>query len=73
VTAAAPEIRLHVNGREQVLPAGTTVEGVLVLLGGPRVGVAVAVNGEVAPRSSWATVELHSGDRVEVLAPAQGG
>jgi sulfur carrier protein len=36
-------------------------------------GVAVAVNGEVVPRSAWETTGLHPGDRVEVLTAAQGG
>jgi sulfur carrier protein len=33
----------------------------------------VAVNGEVVPRSTWATASLRDGDRVEVLTAAQGG
>jgi len=36
-------------------------------------GIAVAVNGEVVPRSAWETTGLHPGDRVEVLTAAQGG
>lgn len=38
----------------------------------PR-GVAVAVNGEVVPRSTWDTHRLAEGDRVELLVAAQGG
>ncbi len=36
-------------------------------------GVAVAVNGEVVPRSAWPSQQLSSGDRVEVLQAAAGG
>jgi sulfur carrier protein len=36
-------------------------------------GVAVARNGEVVPRSAWTTIEVASGDRIEVLYPVQGG
>lgn len=36
-------------------------------------GVAVARNGEVVPRSAWATVELDAGDQIEVLHAVQGG
>lgn len=36
-------------------------------------GVAVAVNGEVIPRSAWARTELVPGDRVELLSAVQGG
>ena len=38
-----------------------------------RRGVAAAVNGEVVPRSLWATVELSANDRVEVLSAIGGG
>jgi sulfur carrier protein len=36
-------------------------------------GIAVALNGEVVPRSAWDATDLHPGDRVEVLTAAQGG
>ena len=36
-------------------------------------GVAVAVDGEVVPRSEWESTELSDGARVEVLTAAQGG
>jgi sulfur carrier protein len=36
-------------------------------------GIAVAVNGEVVPRSAWATTTVAAGDQVEVLTAAQGG
>jgi sulfur carrier protein len=36
-------------------------------------GLAVAVNGEVVPRTGWSATPLRPGDRVEVLSAAQGG
>lgn len=36
-------------------------------------GIAVALNGEVAPRSSWPSTVLADGDRVDVLTAVQGG
>ena len=36
-------------------------------------GVAVAVNGEVVPRSAWQTTSLEDADKVEVLVASQGG
>ena len=36
-------------------------------------GVAVARNGEVVPRSAWATAGVGPGDRIEVLHAVQGG
>lgn len=38
-----------------------------------RAGIAVALNGEVVPRQDWDTTRLAPQDRVEVLAPMQGG
>lgn len=40
---------------------------------GVACGVAVAVNGEVIPRSAWAARVLLPGDRVELLTAVQGG
>jgi sulfur carrier protein len=36
-------------------------------------GVAVAVDGEVVPRSEWARTDLADGSRVEVVDAIQGG
>ena len=36
-------------------------------------GVAVALDGEVVPRSAWATTRLRDGHHVEVLRAVQGG
>jgi sulfur carrier protein len=38
-----------------------------------RRGVAVAVDGEVVPRSAWERTRLSEGQRVEVVAAMQGG
>jgi sulfur carrier protein len=36
-------------------------------------GIAVALNGEVVPKSLWDSTRLTESDRVEVLVAAQGG
>ena len=36
-------------------------------------GVAVAVNGEIVPRTEWQRVRVDDGDRVEALSAMQGG
>ena len=66
-------MQLTVNGTSREVTGALSV-GALVaeLTEAPR-GVAVAVNGEVVPRSTWATAGLRDGDRVEVLTAAQGG
>lgn len=67
-------MRLTVNGQDVIeggddLSVATLVERITEA----RRGVAVAVNGTVVPRSTWATAPLTDGDRVEVLTAAQGG
>jgi len=63
------------NGRGCELAAGETVREALVALGlelDAR-GVAVAVDGEIVPRSEWSRFALSDGARVEVLTAMQGG
>ncbi len=62
------------NGKTAELPPDTTLPDVLAILGfeTPR-GVAVAVDGNVVPRSRWTGFELSNGMRVEVLRAVQGG
>ncbi|MCU1505168.1 MAG: sulfur carrier protein [Microbacteriaceae bacterium] len=40
---------------------------------GRRLGVAVARNSEVVPRSRWAETVLTSGDDIEIVTAVQGG
>jgi sulfur carrier protein len=65
-------MRVIVNGAAREV-AVSCVEALVAELTEARRGVAVAVNGEVVPRSAWAGAELRDGDRVEVLTAAQGG
>ena len=63
---------LLVNGEEAEVPDGTTVEDLVTRLGFGEKGIAVAVDWEVLPRSSWHTV-LADGARIEVVTAVQGG
>jgi sulfur carrier protein len=68
-------VNVVLNGERRELPDGCSVSRAVVASGaepGGR-GVAVAVDGEVLPRGSWDAVELHPGQRVEVLQAVQGG
>jgi sulfur carrier protein len=74
MTDGAPgTVRVLVNGDELALAAGTTVaELVDAVCEAPR-GVAVALDREVVPRSSWGAVTVTDGSVVEVVAAAAGG
>jgi sulfur carrier protein len=64
-----------VNGEPAEVAAGATVAELLARLGHPAsgAGIAVALNGEVVPRTAWPATGLAERDRVEVLGAAQGG
>ena len=38
-----------------------------------RIGIAVAINGEVVPMKFWKSRQLVESDTVEIIAPFQGG
>lgn len=66
-------MRIEVNGEPREVTAGATVGDLLDTLVEDRRGVAVAIDGEVVPRSGWDEAELHDGARVEVVGAVQGG
>jgi sulfur carrier protein len=65
-------VRLTVNGAARTVEAAT-VDALVADVTTARRGVAVAVNGEVVPRSGWPDALLREGDKVEILTAAQGG
>jgi len=62
-----------VNGEPRELHDGATVADVVRTLTDSERGVAVALDGEVVPRSAWETTRLDDGRRLEVLRAVQGG
>ena len=63
------------NGEPREAPTGTTVAELIAAAGiePERRGIAVAVDGEVVPRSEWETALLADGARIEVLQAVAGG
>ncbi len=66
---------VELNGERVELPDGATVATAIDASGAAedQRGVAVAVDGEVIPRSEWSSTALSEGQRIEVLAAIQGG
>jgi sulfur carrier protein len=66
---------IHVNGERRDVTAPVRLPDVLDLGPGESVarGVAVAVDGEVVPRSRHAEYQLTEGARVEIVTAVQGG
>jgi sulfur carrier protein len=80
-------MRIVLNGAWREVPDGTleavhtaaagaaaaTLAVLLDRLGFGAVTVATAINGEFVPHTARAQRIVHEGDRIEVLAPMQGG
>ncbi len=68
-------MRIVLNGNERDMARGATVDQAVEAAGASaaRSGFAVAVDGEVVPRSEWEQTALTEGQRVEVLQAVQGG
>jgi thiazole synthase len=67
-------VRVELNGTARELPAGASLADAVRAAGAEeRRGIAVALDGEVAPRAEWEATSLVEGSKVEVLAAIQGG
>ena len=63
---------LIVNGESRALAASTLAE-VLDALDYSGATVATALNGEFVPKRAREATPLKAGDRIEIVAPRQGG
>ncbi|MCH5644565.1 MULTISPECIES: sulfur carrier protein ThiS [unclassified Gordonia (in: high G+C Gram-positive bacteria)] len=63
---------ITVNGEPTAVAPETSVAALLTHLGLPDRGVAVAVDGAVVPKGSWAQ-SIPDGSVVEVVTAVQGG
>lgn len=71
-------MKIELNGDQVEVGDGLTIPDLIALLGERNLpddhrGFAVAVDGEVVPRSDWAATRPADGARVEVVAAIQGG
>lgn len=66
-------MKASVNGEQREFDEGTTVGELLVLVGAPRAGIAVARNDRVVRRADYDTHRLADGDRIEIIKAVAGG
>ena len=66
-------MQILVNGVAREVPEQMTVWALLTELGWAERRVAVECNGEIVPRSTYATVTLAAGDRLEIIQAVGGG
>lgn len=65
-------LAITVNGEAVVTRAGTLAE-LIAELGYDATGVATALNAEFVPRGARGSTRLRGNDRIEIVAPRQGG
>jgi sulfur carrier protein len=64
-----------INGEKKDIGSVDTLARLLGVVGvtSETKGVAVALNGEVVPRSAWASARVQENDSVEIVYAVQGG
>lgn len=66
-------ITLSVNNQTQQLALATALGEALQNWGYGEMKIAVAINGEFVPRSSYAERQLQAGDQIDIVKPVGGG
>jgi len=70
--ATGGQVRVIVNGEATDTGARNLAE-LIAGLGFAEGAVATALNGDFVPKGARAAAELADGDRIEIVAPRQGG
>lgn len=66
-------MHVSVNGETREIPEGTTIRGLVELLGLKGDRIAVERNLSVVPRAQHAETKLEEGDRLEIVTFVGGG
>jgi sulfur carrier protein len=66
-------MQIYVNGEQTRVPEGTHMAGLIELLELSGQRIAVEVNQELVPRSSFAEQPLKEADQVEIIHAVGGG
>lgn len=66
-------VRVLLNGREERVPRGLTVAGLLARLGLPCERVAVELDGAIVRKADYGTTVIRSEARLEVVSFVGGG
>ena len=66
-------VTVRLNDKDQELPDGCTVAGLVADQYANHRWLAVAIDGEVVPRSLWESTGIAGGASLEILTAVQGG
>lgn len=72
-TAQTKTIQIVLNGESRVVPAGLTIDQLLVWLAMDPSRVAVELNREIIRKPAWPTAEVREGAQIEVVWFVGGG
>jgi len=66
-------ITININGSARQLPDSTSIAALIGEMGLTGKRIALERNGEIVPRSTFATQQLADGDKLEVVVAVGGG
>lgn len=66
-------MQIYVNGEKKQIPDTTDMAALIQLLNLADQRIAVEVNEELVPRSSFTTYQLKAADQVEIIHAVGGG
>ena len=67
------DMNIVLNGQAKTLSGPLSVSALIDTLGYTGKRIAVERNGEIVPKSTYASVQLESGDRLEIVVAVGGG
>ena len=66
-------ITVSINGEARQLPTNVTVAALIENMGLTGKRIALERNGEIVPRSTFATQQVSAGDKLEIVVAVGGG
>jgi sulfur carrier protein len=66
-------INISLNNERKEIAANTLLNDALIQWGFGETKIAVAINGEFVPRSTYSQREILAGDQIDIVKPVGGG
>lgn len=66
-------INISLNNEPKQITANILLSDALVQWGFGEIKIAVAINGEFVPRSTYGERQLDAGDQIDIVKPVGGG
>jgi len=68
-----PSMNITLNGKSRDIPDNATVEQLIDILDLTNKRLAMEINEEIVPRSTFSNHIIHSGDTIEIVGAIGGG